>query len=71
MLSRLFLLSSQILEFLHRGQNVNAIDVSSCTALHIAAGAGRNEIVSLLLERGAIVEAADKHAQTPAHYAVR
>lgn len=44
---------------------------SGDTALHVAAATGSGPGVLLLLERGADIEAQDKHGQTPLHRAAR
>jgi hypothetical protein len=44
-------------------------DVDGRTALHIAARIGSTELVSLLVENGALVTATDHHSATPLHLA--
>ena len=48
---------------------MNAKDIQGWTPLHEAAEAGRTDIVQLLLDAGADVEASDKYGRTPLHTA--
>jgi len=50
--------------------DVHARNAEGRTALHLAAEAGRRDLVELLLERGADVNAADLQSRTPSGLAV-
>ena len=50
-------------------RNINFVDDIGVTALHHAASRGYNDIVQLLLTRGASIEAMDIINDTPLHYA--
>ena len=52
-------------------RNINFLDDSGATALHKAASGGYNDIVQLLLTKGASIEAVDKDNDTPLHLAAR
>ncbi|MEM2128914.1 MAG: ankyrin repeat domain-containing protein [Candidatus Methanomethylicaceae archaeon] len=54
---------------LDNGAKVN-VRSDEKTPLHVAAEHSKTKIASLLLERGAIVDARDKDKRTPLHYAV-
>ncbi len=56
-------------DFLDKGINVNAQDVSDYTALIIAAAHGDKDIVKMLLASGADVNAHDKYGLTSLHWA--
>ncbi len=49
---------------------VSARFANNATALHIAAGYGRVDIIRLLLQKGADIHAKDRYGVTPLHYAV-
>jgi ankyrin repeat protein len=50
---------------LERGADVNAFNANGMTALHYAAQRGANPIVTLLAERGAILDLKNKQGRTP------
>ena len=50
-------------------RNINFLDDTGSTALHKAASGGYNDIVQLLLIKGASIEAVDKYYNTPLHRA--
>ena len=50
-------------------RNINFLDDTGATALHHAASGGYNDIVQLLLTKGASIEVADKDNSTPLHRA--
>ncbi|KAB1221480.1 Dual specificity protein kinase splA [Morella rubra] len=54
-----------IRELLDSGVDVNFKDIDNRTALHISACQGLSDVVALLLERGAIVDAKDRWGSTP------
>ncbi len=49
---------------------INATDAAGSTLLHHAAGFGTLDTVTLLLERGAAVNAANRRRSTPLHWAI-
>lgn len=51
--------------------DINAVDGTGQTALHIAAAQGIESIVELLLEKGAKINATDKAGNTPLHLAAK
>ena len=51
-------------------RDINFVDNHGATALHHAASGGYNDIVQLLLSKGASIEATDKDNDTPLHIAV-
>jgi ankyrin repeat protein len=53
-----------------KGVNVNALNTTGATALHVAAGAGQREACEFLVKSGADVAAKDSWGKTPLHYAV-
>ena len=55
--------------FIESGARIDAKDNSGCTALHIAARAGRVSTVRMLLSLGASVQTADPFGNTPLHAA--
>lgn len=62
----------QFVEFLiDAGVNVNALDVDSCTPLHVACEKGYDEVVETLIIYGADVNAGDKDEYRPLHKAAR
>ncbi|XP_044764330.1 serine/threonine-protein phosphatase 6 regulatory ankyrin repeat subunit A-like [Coccinella septempunctata] len=54
-----------------RGLQINMTSKSKSTALHEAAKTGRVDIIKILLENGADIDAKDEAEQTPLHWAVR
>ena len=50
-------------------RNINYVGIQGDTALHNAAGQGHNDIVQLLLSRGASIEAMSSRNCTPLHHA--
>ena len=50
-------------------RNINFVDDTGATALHKAASGGYNDIVQLLLSKGASIEVVDKYNNTPLHLA--
>ena len=52
-------------------RNINFVDDTRATALHHAASGGYNDIVQLLLSKGASIEATNKDNNTPLHLAAR
>ena len=52
-------------------QNINFLDDTGATALHKAVSGGYNDIVQLLLTKGASIDAVDKENNTPLHHAAR
>mmetsp|Transcript_5905 Transcript_5905/g.9917 ORF Transcript_5905/g.9917 Transcript_5905/m.9917 type:complete len:554 (-) Transcript_5905:190-1851(-) len=56
---------------LRRGEDVNATDVTSCTAFHHAAANGHLECMELLLHYGANIEHRDNNMETPLLQAAR
>jgi len=50
---------------LEQGVDVNAANASGLTALHGAAANGANEVVQMLVEKGAKIDVRDKYQQTP------
>ena len=52
-------------------RDINFMDDTGATALHTAASGGYNDIVQLLLTKGASIEATDKYYYTPLHYAAQ
>ena len=48
--------------------NLEERDSRGCTALHLASIRGTDDIMRLLLEKGADVSAVDLHGNTPLHY---
>jgi ankyrin repeat protein len=50
---------------LDRGVDVNALDATGQTALHVAAGQSSAPIVTALVERGAKLDIKDKQGRTP------
>ncbi|MBN2133300.1 MAG: ankyrin repeat domain-containing protein [Sedimentisphaerales bacterium] len=55
--------------YLARRQVLEATDMQGRTPLHLAAAAGRVEMIRLLCERGAAVDMADERGATPLHLA--
>ena len=51
--------------------DINAVDSSGQTALHVAASLGMESIVEMLLEKGAKINAMDKSGHTPLHLAAK
>ncbi|KAK6189720.1 hypothetical protein SNE40_001720 [Patella caerulea] len=61
---------SDIINFLvKRGFDLNAKDKDGCTALHLAAGRGKTETVSILIKNGASVFERDNKGRLPSHAA--
>lgn len=65
-----------LVAFLLKSPNINVNELSTRvsghrTALHRAAGDWHTQIVALLLENGAYVNAKDRHGKTPFWYAVK
>ena len=54
-----------LVKLLHRGSNVDAVDVDGQTALHIAAHYGLADAVNVLLQMNASMEMKDKNGKTP------
>ena len=52
-------------------RNINFMDDTGATALHHAASGGYNDIVQLLLSKGASIDVVDKDNNTPLHHAAR
>ena len=50
-------------------QNINFLDDTGATALHHAASGGYNDIVQLLLSKGASIDVVDKDNNTPLYFA--
>ena len=50
-------------------RDINFVDDTGATALHHAASGGYNDIVQLLLSKGASIEATNNHNNTPLHFA--
>lgn len=49
---------------------LDALDTGDRTPLHLAASRGNAEVVSILLEHGATVDAKSARGMTPLHYAI-
>lgn len=49
------------------GQDINAVNDEGCTALHLACRWGWDDVVALLLSRGAAVDIKDNLGDTPLH----
>jgi ankyrin repeat protein len=60
---------SRVRRLLERGANVDVVDNSGWTPLHVAAHHGHRDIVALLLRSGANVDAVDNNGWTPLHHA--
>ena len=58
-----------LVKLLHRGSNVDAVDVDGQTALHIAAHYGLADAVNVLLQMNASMEMKDKNGKTPVEVA--
>ncbi|KAK4069615.1 uncharacterized protein Triagg1_7039 [Trichoderma aggressivum f. europaeum] len=56
---------------LDEGANINAVDDTLRTPLHMAIMYDEEAIMKLLVDQGADIEAADTTGQTPLHFAVR
>ena len=54
-----------LVKLLHRGSNVDAVDVDGQTPLHIAAHYGLADAVNVLLQMNASMEMKDKNGKTP------
>ena len=52
-------------------RNINFLDDTGATALHKAVSGGYNDIVQLLLTKGASIDVVDKDNNTPLHHAAR
>ncbi len=52
---------------LSHGADVNECDANGCSALHYAGGA---DVAEVLIERGAVIDAADQEGMTPLHWFV-
>jgi ankyrin repeat protein len=61
----------EIVTILSSGTDVDAVDYSDRTALHVAAAAGQLEAVTTLLAQGANVNVRDRNGATPRDDAVR
>ncbi|XP_044158313.1 CARD- and ANK-domain containing inflammasome adapter protein-like [Bufo gargarizans] len=57
------------LEAILKGSNVNAVNSSGETLLHVAASNGHVPVIEFLLSKGAKVDAKDKKRRTPLHRA--
>lgn len=55
---------------LRRGQDINLVDNKGQTALHLACLGGSNEMISMLIDNGADVNARNIYSKTPAEYAL-
>ena len=58
-------------EMLKNKANINMVDSSGNTPLHLAAGNGREGVVDLLLKHKANIKAGNNFEETPLHYATR
>ena len=58
-----------LVKLLHRGSNVDAVDVDGQTALHIAAHYGLADAVNVLLQMNASMEMKDQNGKTPVEVA--
>ena len=56
---------------LHHDTNINATDDTGRSALHVAAGAGQQFELTIMLEKGGDVNVQDGEGKTPVHYAVQ
>ena len=59
----------RVKQLLDAGADINAADVFSQTALHLAALHGHKDVVQLLIDRGAEVNPTDNSGATPMNYA--
>ena len=58
-------------KLLSAGAKLDDVDSRGYTALHYASRSGNEELVLLLLQRGALVNAVNKNRETPLHVACR
>ncbi|NOZ19742.1 MAG: ankyrin repeat domain-containing protein [Planctomycetes bacterium] len=59
----------RVKQLLDAGADINATDMFSQTALHLAALHGHKDVVQLLIDRGANVNPTDESGATPLNYA--
>ncbi|GAA6077549.1 unconventional myosin-XVI-like, partial [Tachysurus ichikawai] len=62
---------SDVRQLVSSGANVNQRNEDGVTLLHIACASGYREVVDLLLENGADVQATDNSYWTPLHLAAK